>query len=336
MDPRQVFRETAVRDEFLDRFPQLKEHAPVSAGSAEGSEGAPSVDQARDVVQNMAEGVYRVGVAPALEAIIERFTRPVYLVQGSTAVAPPDAFPDSEVIAQHLAAARTRLARAIPSTGRIDLRNHRHDWAGTAWVVAPDVVVTNRHVAAEFARPHRDGFVFQGNPDGTAVVATVDWCHEFGSGHESRFRVEEVLWMEPDGSADVALLRLCARGEQGQEMPAPIPLMSPAEIDDRAPGAWVAVVGYPAFDSRNDAADQQRIFDGIFNVKRLAPGQVTYFSALPVLHHDATTLGGSSGSVVVDLDSGKAIGLHFGGIEGARNEAVHAGRVHEIVAEHLR
>jgi endonuclease G len=61
---------------------------------------------------------------------------------------------------------------------------------------------------------------------------------------------------------------------------------------------------------------------------------VTFFQRQLLLHHDATTLGGNSGSVVFDLESGKAIALHFGGIEGTRNEAVQATRLQEIIAQH--
>ena len=32
-----------------------------------------------------------------------------------------------------------------------------------------------------------------------------------------------------------------------------------------------------------------------------------------VVFHDASTLGGNSGSCVVDLDTGQVIGLHYGG-----------------------
>jgi endonuclease G len=61
---------------------------------------------------------------------------------------------------------------------------------------------------------------------------------------------------------------------------------------------------------------------------------VTFFEGEFLLHHDATTLGGNSGSVVFDLESGKAIGLHFGGIEGSRNEAVQSAQLREIIAQH--
>ena len=55
--------------------------------------------------------------------------------------------------------------------------------------------------------------------------------------------------------------------------------------------------------------------------------------ARPEESHDATTLGGNSGSVMVDLASGEAIGLQFGGIEGERDSAVQAARVRELVVQ---
>lgn len=333
MDPRQVFQDSGIKDEFLDRFEELRSHARGGAG-LEGLEGGLSLDDAAEVAESMAEGTYAPGSHSGVEAIIERFTRPVYLIQDATFAVPPDSFPESEIIAGKLDLGRPAVEGAIPSVGRLDLRNHRLDWVGTAWVVGPDLVVTNRHVASEFAVAHEGQFVFQENFDGSKVAATVDWRHEFQRGHESRFRVKEVVWIEPRNSVDVALLRISTESEDGERAPAPIPLMTRDELRAAPPGEWVTVIGYPAFDSRNDAADQQRIFDGNFNVKRLAPGQITFLSDQPVLFHDATTLGGNSGSVVFDLSTGKAAALHFGGIQGRRNEAVQAWRLQEIIREH--
>ena len=73
------------------------------------------------------------------------------------------------------------------------------------------------------------------------------------------------------------------------------------------------MIGYPARDSR--APDEQlvqSIFGDVFDKKRLAPGQVTE-AKTDVLLHDCSTLGGNSGSVVLDLGTGHAVGLHFAG-----------------------
>ena len=334
MDFRQVFSDPAVQEEFVDRFDELAERAPAEAGGLEGLEGGLELDDAADTAESMAEGTYDPGSQPGLEAIIERFTRPVHLVQQSTFTVPPDTFPNSEVIRARLGDARQALERAIPSAGRIDLRNHRLDWVGTGWMVAPGVVVTNRHVAREFASERDGSFGFRENFGAPPVRASMDWRREHQRPEESRFRVEEILWIEPQNSVDVALLRIAAQGEDGEAAPSIIELMTQEEIDGAGVGSWVAVIGYPARDSRNDFADQQRIFDGIYNVKRLAPGQVTAVAGQDLLDHDATTLGGNSGSVVIDLASGKAAALHFGGIQGERNQAVQAPRVQQILAEH--
>ena len=49
----------------------------------------------------------------------------------------------------------------------------------------------------------------------------------------------------------------------------------------------VAVIGYPAFDSRNGRQEQIDIFKNIFNVKRLQPGKSTGIKQSPeILGHD--------------------------------------------------
>jgi endonuclease G len=58
-------------------------------------------------------------------------------------------------------------------------------------------------------------------------------------------------------------------------------------------------------------------------VKRLAPGKLTVVRD-DLLQHDCTTLGGNSGSVVISLATGDAVGLHFGGNFHETNFAVPA------------
>ena len=54
------------------------------------------------------------------------------------------------------------------------------------------------------------------------------------------------------------------------------------------------------------------IFGDVYDKKRLAPGQVTAVAA-DQLCHDCSTLGGNSGSVLLDFATGEAVGLHFAG-----------------------
>ncbi|MGC5345796.1 trypsin-like serine peptidase [Streptomyces sp. DT171] len=331
MDYRHLFSDDEVRQEFLDRFDEVADGAAGLDGF-ESVDGGITVDRAVDAVERMAEGNWVPGNS-GLEAIIERFVRPVHLVQRSTFVLPEDGRVTSRKVAARVERARRPLEAAIPCVGRIDLRDHAMRWVGTGWMVGPRLVVTNRHVAETFARGTGRGFPLRVFGTGRPVRPTLDWYREYRRPEESRFRVTEVLWIEPDSGHDVALLRIAASGEDGEAPPPVIALdTAPARV-----GRWIAVIGYPGYDIRANTADQQRIFDGVYDCKRLAAGLITAVEGRDVVHHDATTLNGNSGSAVIDLDSGKAVALHFAGAaDGRSNMAVPAAAVARIVRAHGR
>ncbi|MDX3585740.1 trypsin-like serine peptidase [Streptomyces europaeiscabiei] len=328
MDYRQLFADDDVGQEFLDRFDEIAASAE-GLGGLEGMGSGLTVDRAADAVRQMTEGVWVPGDS-GIEAIIERHLRPVHLVQKSTPVLPPDGFITHQQVTERVERSRRTLEKVIPSVGRIDLRNHLLEYAGTGWMVGPRLVVTNRHVAQEFAYAHGKGFAFETSGSGKPVRATLDWYQEYQQPQESRFRVTEVVWIEPRTGPDVALLRISPTGEDGESAPAVISL----DISRVRVGQWIGVIGYPAFDSRANRPDQQRIFDNVYDCKRLAAGLVTAVDGRGTVHHDATTLGGNSGSAVVDLDTGHALALHFRGKERRSNEAVPASAVARIVEAH--
>jgi endonuclease G len=336
MDFQYVMSDDALRSELVDRADELAASAPSPAGALEGLDvlGRMTAESVAAGVELMKEGTWGDAEHPAaLEAIVNRFARPVLLVQDSTFKPAVDGFPESKVVTAQLTSARRRLDTAIASVGRVNLVNHRFDWVGTGWVVAPRIVVTNRHVAELFAAGKGAGFALRVAGNGKTVKPSLDWRREFQRPDESIVGVDEVLWISPDAEPDVALLHIAAVDGSGAASPPPIPLMTAAEIAASV-GNWAAVIGYPARSPFNDLGDQQRIFDGIYDVKRLAPGTIMSVSPDGLFRHDATTLGGNSGSVVVDLASGKAIGLHYGGVEGERNEAVQATVVADLVKAH--
>ncbi|MER8096036.1 trypsin-like serine peptidase [Streptomyces goshikiensis] len=335
MEYTQIFADGEVREEFLDRFEEIRDAVAASGGleSVGALEGLLDVDRAADGVKAMAEGTWQ-GDESGLEAIVRQFGRPVYLVRRNTfatAADAPDNDAESLVVAARVAAARRLLEGVIPSVGRVDLRNHDLEWVGTAWVVAEGLAVTNRHVAQNFATRGRGRFRFRANPL-AQVHAYIDWLHEHGRTQESRFKVTEVVWIEPDSSpCDAALLRLAPTSESGESLPPPIELAKGKE--GLTVGRWVGVIGYPYIGQHDDPEDRRRIFNNIFECKRLAPGQVISFDGNQWIHHDATTLGGNSGSVVVDLDTGRALGLHFQGLAGKRNYAVPAADVARLIRQ---
>lgn len=270
---------------------------------------------------------------PRTEAIILFTGRPVLQVINNTYEVPL-----SENLAQALNNNRAKVEKAIPAVGRIEVKNHHsYSWIGTGWLVAEDVVVTNRHVAVEFAKKSDQRIEFLRNHyTNKEISACIDLREEISRpdevSREIEFRVREVLFISDDDSFDVAFLRV--KKESDNDFPLP----NPIKLAEYVPpiGRNVAVIGYPARDSRCPTPeDMERIFGSIYNVKRIAPGELirTPSPATPgILEHDCTTLGGCSGGVVLDITTGEAVGLHYAGIHGTANLAVSSIRVAEALA----
>lgn len=267
---------------------------------------------------------------PLSEAIVRAQARPVLLVENHRVT-----LPSSDVLSRRIAKHAGAFEPALRSVGRVELVGHPElDWVGTGWMIEEDVIVTNRHVADEFAR--RDatglGYVFVRNQAGAEVLPRIDFHEEYRSVVAAEFRIERVLYVAPhsEGSPDVAFLRVVP-GADGAMLPPPI---QPVDALAKAlrKRRFMAVVGYPARDSRSDSRLMDRIFGDIYDVKRFAPGEVmTAQRDQWYFEHDATTLGGNSGSVILDLETGRALGLHYAGAHRKANYAVRIDTVFEML-----
>lgn len=265
------------------------------------------------------------GFDSGLETIVLRTGRPVLAIfDGEPKLEFRDT--DSEVWRERLTKARDGIAHAINAVGRIELENNpRFDWVGTGWLIDEDIVVTNRHVAGEFARTGGSGFVFRNGPFGT-MRASIDFLEEIDNPATYTFVIQKVLHIEPEGGPDLAFVQV--KPDPGRKLAAPVLLSS----STGAPQDQVAVIGYPARDSRIPEADlMEDIFGNVYNKKRLAPGQLIV-GGDGVIQHDCSTLGGNSGSVVLGLQSGEALGLHFSGRFLEANFAVSAALVADRLA----
>jgi len=281
----------------------------------------------RGGARGMARAVEVVAAPPAFdrmtEAIILKKGRPVLLVKDGLVEKA-----DLPIMEKRLAPVRAALRRPIGSVGRIELAHHdTFDWCGTGWRIEDDLIVTNRHVALVFAERHGSTFPLQVNQAGTAVEAQVDFREEWRGTVSEEIKVAKVLWIAEDSAAapDMAVLKL----EKSKNLPPPLKLAA------KAPKAQqqIAVVGYPARDSRNGADAMAGIFKDIYEVKRFAPGEVVVpgDDGTWYLTHDASTLGGNSGSALLDLDTQTVLGLHFGGSFLKTNYAVKASVIQSIL-----
>jgi hypothetical protein len=261
-----------------------------------------------------------------IEAIVS-IARPALLLEDGAFGDPPP--PWDAILGPHRQGIRT----AAMSVGRIGVKGlPQVPYAGTGFMVAADVVMTNCHVARVFSQLASQGdWSFQ-----PGLEVDLDFFEDPDARPAAEpaasLRIDEVIGINPD--LDLALLRV-APSPAGDGIARPLSVMSrnPSEVAGRN----VYVLGYPAPDYRNNVALQRSIFGDRYFVKRLQPGAVmepppdatirmqpcsTGAEPDDVLFHDASTLGGNSGSCVVDLDSNQVIGLHFAGKYMAYNEAV--------------
>ena len=158
------------------------------------------------------------------------------------------------------------------------------------------------------------------------ITADVDFLQEVDNPTKLVFELIKPLHVESEPGPDLAFFEVEVTSGS-LKLAAPIELAAQVAATDN-----VATIGYPAYDSRIPEADlMETIFGKIYNKKRLAPGSVTNVEQTRVLHN-CTTLGGNSGSAVVDLDTGQALGLHFSGSFLATNYAVRADIVKNLLA----
>jgi pimeloyl-ACP methyl ester carboxylesterase len=249
-----------------------------------------------------------------LEAIVLPGKRPVLDIVDGDFSAPP---PGWEWLSDY----RNVIRAALPSVGRIDIPELlTAPYGGTGFFVGDGLLMTNRHVARIFvqgvgAGPKYLTFL----TDRTAFFDSQFEVGDMGPSTASeRFEVIEAKLVHPHW--DTAILKV--KPADGGELPKSLNLAR-----QMPPGFGggtmvnVAVIGYPMLDSRNDIAEQMNIFRKIFGRKRLMPGYMTGFADVKtkwnaMLHaakHDASTLGGNSGSAVIDLTTGFVLSLHFGG-----------------------
>ena len=267
--------------------------------------------------------------SPMVEAVLETIVseeRPVLFVKNDW-IDTADALiigEEARALIADLDSKRDTMKPLMPLIGRVDVENFPGtDFLGTAWFVADDILVTNRHVASLFALQDGRKFVFARGVAGRPMVPSLSTLHEFDDLAVDRarmFSITEILYIEPEPGPDIAFLRV-ARQTDGSK-PRFLDVAT-TDIGDNVP---VFTVGYPARAPKRIIPDQDlmnRMYRGHFDVKRAAPG-FTMSPGEGATRHDCTTLGGASGSPVMDLATGKVVGLHFAGLYQETNYAVRA------------
>lgn len=222
------------------------------------------------------------------------------------------------------------LARTISCVGRVEL-GETH--IGTAFLVTPTLAITNRHVAQSIATIGNAKMTIKPN-------VFVDFGREQANGKKSfdRRKVDALLFTGKDpianpivhGKLDLAVIRVAPSALPGDEGQRHLTLtkIDHATFDD---ATIVTAMGYPGAPGMVVPGKIQsqfepfitRMLEGDGGAKRFAPGKPMIGEAADLapwtIRHDASTVGGNSGSPVgvVRADSGaqvaQTVGLHYGG-----------------------
>jgi V8-like Glu-specific endopeptidase len=217
------------------------------------------------------------------------------------------------------------LKDAITCIGRLNDPSSSPGYQGTGILIQENLVMTNRHVLQKIARKSGDEWFLK---PGT----NIDFGHEF-RGIESLDRrpLKKVVFVgsraivDPidHSKLDVALIEL----EPATSETRPLHIMSiDISKDWNASIPAIFTIGYPFQPPRGVYSPTllEQLFQQLYGYKRLAPGEPvrpsTSISEWTVTH-DATTLGGNSGSVIVVAGRSKiAAGLHYAGRSGSPAE----------------
>lgn len=203
--------------------------------------------------------------------------------------------------------------------GRIDDPSAGQGFQGTGFLVQDNLIITNRHVLQAVATRQDDGtWTFN---DGVKI----DFGHEHrGQDTVNPRALKEVVYAVSESitdplvhsKLDLALIEIePVDGEAEDSAHFGVDISK----DWAETGKTMFIIGYPGQPplGAEPPSVLERLFRTTFGHKRMAPGWVmpdTGADASLRVAHDATTLGGNSGSVVLVMSrEGLAAGLHYGG-----------------------
>ena len=205
---------------------------------------------------------------------------------------------------------RARSAELVPSVGRIADATGTH--VGTGFVVAPNLVLTNRHVLS----------LITFGTERLIPGSTINFRSELNAADCPDSVVNLVSLETVHADLDLALLRVAGA-------PAPLRRYTGLVADE----AWVVAVGYPGVVTPTPLYAAS-VFGAVstLGVRRTSPGTITDSTDCR-LSHDCSTMGGSSGSPLLAIETGEVVGVHYEGRSAYENHAVPISHVETMLAE---
>ena len=207
-----------------------------------------------------------------------------------------------------------RAAARATGSGRLERKDAPYPLYFVGFAIAPGLIATVRYGLVDMPQDARLPFV----PDDTyeAVFSFGDQAPTNKQSFSEPLRIRQVLYSAdlPDGG-HLTLLQI--DGHDVKRNP-PLVIERNAERLNALVGRYAFVVGFPASDSRLPEEFINALLDGKACVKRAMPGRiiaVENFEGLKIrrITSDISTTGGSAGGPLVDLQTGRVLGLHHSG-----------------------
>ena len=200
---------------------------------------------------------------------------------------------------KRLEGARRQVEATARSVGRVETAS-RSDfpYLGSAFVIAPGIVVTHDFIVSA-ARKDVSQLRFD--------------FHDRPSASTGKFTGLEIVGTVRNGK--LVFIRVSQRNDQGEALPPPLKVET-VEAGTLSTGRPLYVVGYPSHDPRMDRRLTQTLLGDLEGVKRVQPGFLLNWTASGPsidLRYDCTTSGGNGGSPAIDLETGRVLGIHWGG-----------------------
>lgn len=296
---------------YLDNDPNLKEIADKILRDAPDHMRAVANDD-DDHLRNFPEA------GAVLEVIVETDgSRPSFMIRDGVVDVDSSPIGDWQPAIDGGGAS---LKTAIECTGRINI-GQKH--VGTGFLIARNLIITNRHVLQSIGRQDANG-AWTLHPN-----ANIDFGHEFKARESvNRRKLKSLVYTGPSfidrnaldhSKLDLAMIELADAADEN----VPKEFFSwNAGMGWTWPPSDIFIIGYPGDPGLMGVANYgetllDQLFKSTYGCKRLAPGKVMERSMDDLewtLSHDATTLGGNSGSVIVPRSAElRASALHYGG-----------------------
>lgn len=195
---------------------------------------------------------------------------------------------------------RDRIEQSLRAVGLVRLENGKEIRNRTGFLIAPDKVLTVNHVLTGSVCLGVAGWSL--NPGYKLSFVIADSIGGLGC---NVLNVREVVVI--DTIARLALLKLEAPVKNIE------PFALPQSSTIVQQGQMIYLVGYPFLDNTIDPALIMHVFGTQLGTKRVQPGFIlTAPRDKTNFDHDAFTLEGSAGSPVIDIETNKLLGVHWG------------------------